>query len=707
MAATDDLSDPRRRARSRAVIEGVEPEIDCGKFPAKAVVGDPFVVEADVFGDGHDALRCVLLHRTERQRKWREVEMWHLGNDRWRGSFVPDEPGPVLYTVTAWVDRWGSWLRDLRKRVAADQDIQVDLLIGAGILDDYRAETGAEGLDKRRIQDLAERLRETARALDPASVHFDLEGLVDDLEGDAGAPARRHDPRRFATTYEKELPAFVDRERAAFSAWYELFPRSTGRGTEHGTFRTAEATLEYVAELGFDVVYLPPIHPIGRTKRKGPDNDPLGGPDAVGSPWAIGAREGGHTAIHPDLGTFDDFERFRLKAEALGMEVALDVAFQVSPDHPWVREHPEWFERRPDGTVQFAENPPKKYEDIYPIDFETTEWKALWDELKGVFEFWMDRGVRIFRVDNPHTKSFAFWAWCVEELRRKDPGVILLAEAFTRPRIMYHLAKLGFNQSYTYFAWRHHPAELRAYLEELTRGEARHFFRPNFWPNTPDILTETLQHGGRGAFIMRLVLAATLSSSYGIYGPAFELLEHRPAKPGSEEYLSSEKYEIRDWDLEAEDSLRWLLQRVNEIRREMPALRRNDSLRFHHTDNDQLLAYSKRVGMPVPPGRADVPHPRDPLPDTPDVPPSRDTVLCVVNMDPYHRQSGWVDLDLGALGLDPDARYLVHDLVSDDRYEWHGGRNWVELDPRVMPAHVFRLIRSGRADAEEDASPHV
>jgi starch synthase (maltosyl-transferring) len=686
--------------RRRVVIEGVDPEIDCGAFACKTVQGDPFVVEADAFADGHDRIRCVLLYRSERQRRWREVEMEPLGNDRWRGSFVPGELGRSVYTLEAWVDRFGTWRHDLGKRIAAGQDVAVDLEIGAAILDDVAK--SARGADARRIRGAAKAMRRAdalggapvpsgrggsrptsggpppAGGASPSATRSPaLAALLADLDGAVGDLIRQHDPRAFATRYPKELEVIVDRERAAFSAWYEFFPRSTGAGGAHGTFADAEKMLPYVKELGFDVVYLPPIHPIGRAHRKGANNRTTGEPGDVGSPWAIGAEEGGHDAVHPDLGTLDDFRRFLGRAESLGLEVALDVAFQVSPDHPWVEAHPEWFRHRPDGSIQYAENPPKKYEDIFPLNFESEDWKGLWKGLRDVFEFWVDQGVKIFRVDNPHTKALPFWTWCIPQLKRRSPELIFLSEAFTRPRVMYHLAKAGFTQSYTYFAWRHHRWDITEYLTELTTTEVRHYFRPNFWPNTPDILTETLQSGGRPAFAMRLVLAATLSSNYGIYGPAYELLEHLPRSPGSEEYLDSEKYQLRSWDLERPDSLRHLIARVNRVRRENPALRRNDRLVFHPTSNEMLIAYSKRG-------------------------PGGEIVLCVVNLDPHHTQSGWTDLDLDALGLTPGDEFQVHDMLSEARYQWHGARNYVELNPWVMPAHVFRVVRRVRTERDFD-----
>jgi starch synthase (maltosyl-transferring) len=458
-----------------------------------------------------------------------------------------------------------------------------------------------------------------------------------------------------------------------------MFPRSTAvEAGRHGTFRDVEARLGYVAGMGFDVLYLPPIHPVGRSHRKGRNNSPVAQLGDVGSPWAIGAEEGGHKAVHPDLGTLEDFRHLLAAARDRGIEVAMDLAIQCSPDHPWVREHPEWFRRRPDGSVQYAENPPKKYEDIFPIDFETPAREALWNELASVVFFWMDQGVRIFRVDNPHTKAFPFWEWLIAKVRAKHPEAIFLAEAFTRPKVMYGLAKLGFSQSYTYFTWRNTKEELTDYLRELTATKVREFFRPNLWPNTPDILPEPLQVGGRPMFQARLILAATLGASYGIYGPAFELLEEKPRTPGSEEYLDSEKYQIRHWDLGREDSLKDLITRVNRIRKENPALHDNLGLRFHEIDNPQLLAYTKAT--------------RD----------LSNIVLVVVNLDPHHAHTGWLKLPLKDLGLEGGGSYQVHDVLTDARYFWNGPRNFVQVDPHSIPGHIFRIRRRVRTERDFD-----
>jgi starch synthase (maltosyl-transferring) len=646
--------------RTRVVIEGVTPEVDGGRFPVKRTVGEKVVVEADVLADGHEALSCVLLYRKEGDPQWIEVPMEALVNDRWRGEFIVTELGRYRYTLKAWVDRFQSWQKDLQKRVDAGQDVSVELQVGADLVREARSR--ASGDDKKRLQSTAAALARKGISARKLRLALD-EGLAKLVS--------RYSDRRFATTYQRELTVVVDRERARFSTWYEMLPRSCApKPGRHGTFRDCEKRLPYIAAMGFDVLYLPPIHPVGHTHRKGKNNAAVAGPQDPGSPWAIGSEEGGHKAVHPLLGTLKDFRRLMDKAKEFDIEIALDIAFHCSPDHPYVKEHPTWFRWRPDGTIQYAENPPKKYEDTYPFDFETEDWRELWQELKSIVLFWIEQGVRIFRVDNPHTKPFAFWEWLIEEVRRDYPEVILLSEAFTRPKIMYRLAKLGFSQSYTYFAWRNMQWELTQYFTELTQTDVREYFRPNLWPNTPDILTEYLQSGGRSAFMTRLMLAATLGASYGIYGSAFELCENRPRERGSEEYLNSEKYEIKQWELDRPDSLKDFIAQVNGIRRENPALQSDWSLSFHQVDNEQLICYSK--------GTDDLSN----------------VIVVVVNLDPHYTQSGWVELDLDKLGVDPHQPYQVHDLLTDARHLWQGRRNYVELNPHVMPAHIFRIAEA-------------
>jgi starch synthase (maltosyl-transferring) len=655
-------------ARARVIISGVTPEIEAGRFPVKRTVGEKLTVEADIFADGHDVLSAILQYRPEAETQWREVAMRPLANDRWRGEFRVTALGSYVYTLQAWVDRFSSWREGLRKKAAADQDAQIDVLVGAELL---------EAAAQRATSEASKQLRQWAAILrrQPDSVTaLDL-ALADDVATLAAA----YPDRRSAASYERELQVVVDREQARFSAWYEMFPRSCApEPGRHGAFADCEQRLSYIAAMGFDILYLPPIHPIGRTFRKGKNNAPTATPEDPGSPWAIGAAEGGHKAIHSQLGTLEDFHRLATRARAYGIELALDLAYQCTPDHPYVRAHPEWFRHRPDGSIQYAENPPKKYQDIYPIDFETEDWRALWEELRSIVQFWIDQGVRIFRVDNPHTKSFYFWQWLIADICKSYPEVLFLSEAFTRPKVRYQLAKLGFNQSYTYFAWRNTKRELTDYLTELTQTEVREYFRPNFWPNTPDILTDYLQFGGRPAFISRLVLAATLGASYGIYGPAFELCENRPREAGSEEYLNSEKYEIRHWNLDQPESLKEFIARVNRIRRENPALQSNERLRFHPIDNDQLICYSK--------------HSED----------GSNVIVVVVNLDPHYTHAGWMELALEELGLTSTHPYQVHDLLSEARYLWHGARNYIQLNPQAMPAHIFRIRRRVRTEQDFD-----
>jgi starch synthase (maltosyl-transferring) len=653
--------------RSRAVIATVTPAIDGGRFPIKRVSGEEVMVEADAFCDGHDALGCVLRYRRAEVVDWDEVPMKSLGNDRWGGTFVVSAPGTYHYTVMAWIEHFTSWWRGLAKKVEAGQDVAIDLLIGAALVQD--ASLRASGTPAQQLRDWATVLQDARRPL--------AERLRSALDEALRVAMQDYPDRALATTYSPELSVVVDRSKARFSAWYEMFPRSCASAPgQHGTFKDCEARLAYVAAMGFDVLYLPPIHPIGVTHRKGRNNSIAARPDDPGSPWAIGSPQGGHQAIHAQLGTLEDFRRFLARAQSYDLEIALDLAFQCSPDHPYVSQHREWFRQRPDGTVQYAENPPKQYQDIFPLEFETDHWQALWEELKGVVLFWVEQGVRIFRVDNPHTKPLRFWEWLIGEVKRACPEVLFLAEAFTRPKVMYDLAKRGFSQSYTYFAWRNAKEEIIDYFTTLTQTEVREFFRPNLWPNTPDILTEYLQFGGRPAFMTRLVLAATLGASYGIYGPAFELCENRPREPGSEEYLNSEKYEIRVWDEARPDSLKDFIARVNRIRHDNPALHHDWSLRFHTVSNDQLLCYSKQTEDQT------------------------DAILVVVNLDPHHTQSGWVELSAEALDATREGHYQVHDLLSDSRYLWHGARNFVELDPSIVPAHIFRLRRRVRSERD-------
>jgi len=668
-----------RDGRRRVFIEAVEPEIDGGTYAVKRIQGDTVTIRADLVVDGHDLVAGEVLVRRPSRRSGEPsssgaaqetaVPLERLLNDRFSASLVLNELGRWHYTIQAWVDHFASWQRALQRKLDAGQSLEVELLVGAELV--AAAERLATGADAQALGAAARRL---ASAPEPW-----LPRARAALEPELARLMARYPDRSHATRHSRWLPIWVDRERARFSAWYEMFPRSTGKDGRHGSFESSRALLPYVAGMGFDVLYLPPIHPIGRTHRKGKNNSASAGDADVGSPWAIGAAEGGHDSIHPALGTLQDFARFQEEAAQHGLELALDIALQVTPDHPYVREHPEWFKRRPDGSIQYAENPPKQYQDIYPFDFESEAWWSLWQELKGIFEFWIARGVRIFRVDNPHTKSLSFWKWCIAELTAEHPDLIFLAEAFTRPKLMYLLAKLGFTQSYTYFTWRNTAEELRAYLEELNSPALNEFFRPNFWTNTPDILPEHLQHAGRAAFALRLLLAATLCSNYGIYGPAFELGDNLP-RAGAEEYLDNEKYELKTWNLNDPASLRSLIARVNTIRRENSALHQN-ALRFHTSDNLLLLCFSK--------------HSAD----------GNNSVLVVINMDAHNVQSGWIDLDVRQLLPAPPTRQRdlqLHDLLSDARFFSEGRRLFVRLDPAAAPAHVFRLRRRARTENDFD-----
>ncbi|MGA8772276.1 MAG: alpha-1,4-glucan--maltose-1-phosphate maltosyltransferase, partial [Rhodomicrobium sp.] len=659
------------RAPSRVIIAGVSPELDSGQFPVKRTVGEEVVVAADIVGDGHDVIVAMIRHRSAGETGWDEVPMTLLVNDRWTGRFTATALGWHEYTIQAWVDRFLTWHKELMKKYEAGQpDLTSELLEGAELIQE--AAERAHGPD-------ANWLRKRARLL--AGTESQESRVRMGLNQDLVERMARYPDRRAASTYDRPLRIMAERERARFGAWYEMFPRSASPvAGRHGTFRDVEARLGYIAEMGFDVLYLPPIHPIGRAFRKGPNNTLSPGPNDPGSPWAIGGPEGGHKAIHPELGTIEDFDRLVGKARDFGIELALDIAFQCSPDHPYVREHPQWFRHRPDGTIKYAENPPKKYQDIYPIDFECDDWKALWAELLDVFLFWIDHGVKIFRVDNPHTKPFRFWDWVITEVWTRHPETIFLSEAFTRPKVMARLAKGGFTQSYTYFTWRNTKKELTDYLTELTQSESAQYMRGNLFANTPDILPEHLQIGGRPAFMARLVLAATLGASYGIYGPPFEQCVGMPVRHGSEEYLNSEKYQITHWDLDASWSLRDYIARVNEIRRENPALQFNSNLRFFDIDNDALICYGK---------------------STPDM---TNLIVVIVNLDPSHTHTGWVRLPVHDLhlGSGPAQSYQVHDLINEERFLWHGEMNFVKLDPRVNPAHILRVRRKIRTEQDFD-----
>ena len=669
-APTASVAPDVQGGNRRAVIDTVLPSVDNGRFAVKCIVGERVRVKAHCFTDGHDVLRVQLCWRPQGKTEFREVPMKPLVNDVWEASFTPPALGRYFYTVVAWVDPFESWRHEMTRRVDPD-DVRIASQVGA--LEVAAAAERAEGADRQALANWATEL--DAVAADPGADVSALKALA--LDEELAMLARRHPDRRHEVRFSLELPLEAERERARFSTWYELFPRSAGTTPGvHGTFRDVEARLPAIAAMGFDVLYFPPIHPIGRLQRKGPNNALASGADDVGSPWAIGAAEGGHKAILPALGTAEDFRRLCAQAASHGLEIALDIAFQCAPDHPYVKAHPDWFRWRPDGSVQYAENPPKKYQDIYPFNFESEDWRGLWAELRSVIEHWIGEGVRIFRVDNPHTKAFAFWEWVIGEIRHQHPEVIFLAEAFTRPKVMHRLAKLGFSQSYTYFTWRNTKQELVEYFTELSTPPGVDYFRANVWPNTPDILHEQLQGGEASVYMARLVLAATLSANYGIYGPAYELREHRPRSSGSEEYLDSEKYQLRHWNHDDPGSLAPFITRVNRIRRENPALHRDRSLRFLRIDNDQLLAYAK-----VSEGGDNV-------------------VVTVVNLDPHNVQSGWLELDPESVNVDRSRPFQMHDLLSEQRFIWQGGWHYVKLDPHSVPAHIF-VVRRRHGDERD------
>ncbi|HKJ90426.1 MAG TPA: alpha-1,4-glucan--maltose-1-phosphate maltosyltransferase [Oceanipulchritudo sp.] len=648
------------QGRARVVIDHVAPSLDCGKFPVKRPEGEAFHVRAHVIADGHDHLDVRLAWRREGQRKWEEIVMADIGNDVYTAFFEPEGPGIHEYRVLGWSDPFRNWhVGFIKKSDAGDPQIGVELDIGSDLV--AGAASRARGKDAETLHGWAHFLGDHSRDL--------LQKVRLAREPDFFTTVSRY-PNRSLQTEGEVLSVFIEREKAYFSTWYEFFPRSVTReGIDHGTFREASGRFAEIAAMGFDVVYFPPIHPVGETFRKGRNNALEAGVGDVGSPWSIGSAEGGHKSIHPGLGTMTDFKELIVEAERHGLEVALDIAFQCSPDHPYVRDYPQWFKWRPDGTVQYAENPPKKYQDILPFDFETDDWEALWLELKSIFDFWIEAGIRIFRVDNPHTKPLEFWRWCIREIKGVHPEVIFLAEAFTRPKRKYRLAKAGFTQGYTYFTWRNDPDEMRAYLEELAHSNVNEFFIPNFWPNTPDILHEDLQKGNRATFMGRYILASTLSSNTGIYGPPFELMERDPF-PGKEEYNHNEKYEIKHWDWDRAGHLKREIGRVNQIRRGHRALQRTSNLRFVESDNPLVLAYLKQT------------------------PEREDQILVIVNFDWQNQQAGHINLPLREMGIGSDKRFTVKDLYdpSEPVYPWRGPRNFFSLDPVKAPAHIFEII---------------
>ncbi len=642
--------------KNRVVIENVSPEIDGGRYIAKAVLGDSILVEADIFGDGHDVVNALLLYKHEKQKNFRDVLLTAASNDRWSASFVADTKGTYIFTIKAWVDHTLTWHHGIKRKIDAGENVKVELAEGAQLLEQmFESATKSDVKEIKHLVDLflnEKKYEEACRVAHGNSIHH---------------LAIKYPVCASVVTYPLELRVYVDRPRAGFSTWYELFPRSTSsKLNTHGTFKDVIQLLPRLQDMGFDVLYLPPVHPIGDSFRKGKNNNPNAQDGEPGSPWAIGNKDGGHKGILSELGSLEDFKKLVKEADKRGIEIAMDYALQCSPEHPYVKEHPQWFKWRPDGTVQYAENPPKKYQDVLPIHFETDDWKNLWIDLKGILQYWIKQGVRIFRVDNPHTKPFIFWEWIISEIKKENPDVLFLSEAFTRPKVMQQLAKGGFSQSYTYFTWRTTKAELTEYMNELSRTDMKYYFRPNFWPNTPDILPYNLQSGLESVFFTRFFLAATLSSNYGFYGPVFEFMIH-DAIPGKEEYFNSEKYEIYHWDWEKKTRFTELISKVNHIRRSNKALQNTNNIQFCDIANEHLMAYVKQSTE------------------------MENQLLMVVNLDPYHKQEGMVKTPLQEIGIGADEEFIVHDLLTGSQYVWKGEWNYVALDPHVLPFHLFRI----------------
>lgn len=639
------------KGQSRVIIENVQPQVDGGRYPAKRTVGERVEVSANIFADGHDHIRAEILYRKKGDSSWKTEEMEAVGNDEWRGSFVVTEKFPYEFTIQAWIDHFETWFDGFKKKANAKLDVKLELQEGAAIL-----HTLANGKNKDLLK-LSERLADASRYIENTRfiLSEDFESIV-----------QQYPLRIFESRLAGECSIQVEPAKALFSSWYELFPRSASLNGKHGTFNDVVKLLPRIAAMGFDVLYMPPIHPIGKINRKGKNNNVRSLPGEPGSPWAIGSDEGGHKAVHPELGTLKEYKNLISEAKKLRIDVALDLAYQCAPDHPYVKEHPEWFKQRPDGSIQYAENPPKKYQDIYPFDFECNDWKALWVELLSVILFWIENGIRIFRVDNPHTKPLPFWEWAIAETHKLHPDTIFLSEAFTRPKIMDSLAKAGFTQSYTYFTWRVSKDEIVAYMNELVHGASRNYFRPNFWPTTPDILPFHLQHKDENSFIIRFALAATLSSNYGIYGPAFEFCDNKPTD-GKEEFAESEKYEIKKYDWKRTNRLTDIISIINKTRNEHKALQTTWNLHFCEVQNPNLIGFLK-----ISDDRSDC-------------------LLIVVNLDPQHTQSGYLQLPKSILKLEGKINIKLHDVMTNERYTWTQEWNYVDLNPQKIPFHLFEL----------------
>jgi len=639
------------KGKTRVIIENVQPLVDGGLYPAKRTLGERVDVTASIFGDGHDHIRAEVLYKKKEATQWERVEMIPTFNDEWKVSFYVPEKGIYVYTIQAWVDHFDTWYDGFKKKANAKVDVKVELMEGAILLRTL-------GESNKDLITLARKLEDTQR----------YQAAIDLVLSEEFASVVHSNPlRENETKLNQEISIQVEHAKANFSSWYEFFPRSASlEAGKHGTFQDCIRLLPRIAAMGFDVLYFPPIHPIGKINRKGKNNNVRSLPGEPGSPWAIGSDEGGHKSILPALGTLDDFKKLITESKKLGIDVAMDIAFQCAPDHPYVQEHPEWFKQRPDGSIQYAENPPKKYQDIYPFNFESDNWKALWEELRSVFFFWMEQGVTIFRIDNPHTKPIPFWHWVIAEVQNKNPDVIFLSEAFTRPKVMASLAKVGFTQSYTYFTWRVSKQELIEYVNDLVYGPSRNYFRPNFWPNTPDILPYHLQNQGDNSFILRYALAATLSSNYGVYGPSYEFYENTPVE-GREEYYNSEKYELRNYDWKRTNRMIDIMSLLNKIRKENAALQSTWNVQFCPIENNQIIAFIKAT---------------DDL---------SNIILVVANLDTNRGQSGYVQLPKERLKLTDKVNIKLHDLITDEHYTWTQELNFVDLSPNKMPFHLFKL----------------
>lgn len=638
--------------KRRVIIENVQPLVDGGLYPAKRTIGELVDVSATIFGDGHDHIRAEVLYKVKGATKWNVAELSPSFNDEWKGTFKVEEKGTYVFTINAWIDHFDTWYDGFKKKAEAKVDVTVELQEGVIFLQRLAGKTNKELLN-------------LAKRLDSKNNYGEAIDIV--LSDAFSRIVHQYPLRENETILDKEVEIIVESAKANFSAWYEFFPRSSSlEAGKHGTFQDCIRLLPRVSAMGFDVLYFPPIHPIGKINRKGKNNNVRAEKGEHGSPWAIGSDEGGHKSILPALGTLDDFKKLVQEAKRLGIDVAMDIAFQCAPDHPYVKEHPEWFKQRPDGSIQYAENPPKKYQDIYPFNFENDNWQGLWEELKSVFLFWMEQGVHIFRIDNPHTKPIPFWKWVIEEVHQVNPDIIFLSEAFTRPKIMASLAKVGFTQGYTYFTWRVSKQELTDYVNDLVHGPSRNYFRPNFWPNTPDILPYHLQYQGENSFILRYALAATLSSNYGVYGPSYEFYENTPIE-GKEEYYNSEKYEIRNYDWKRTNRMTDIMSLLNKIRKENEALHSTWNTQFCTIENNQVIAYLKA---------------------TEDL---SNIILVVVNLDPNNNQGGYIQLPKSTLKLGEKINVKLHDLITNEHYTWTQEWNFVDLNPHKMPFHLFKV----------------